>query len=80
MWKNNQKMLCWKLSESELDRGKGVREVWGIKEKGSSYIVGDGDEDRFNEFRGTGFYTITESTFNHGEACFNFTSFTYMIR
>jgi len=41
--------------------------------KESPYVVGYWDEVEFNEFRvrGTGFYTISESTLDDGEDGFN---------
>ncbi len=55
---------------------KGVKKVSRIdvRNKESPYVVGYGDEIRFNEFRVrvTGFYAITEPMLDYGENSFNY--------
>jgi len=47
----------------ELGKGSKISKI-EVRNKGSPYVVGYGDEMRFNEFgvRRTRFYTITEPT------------------
>ena len=61
----------------ELGKGSKISKI-EVRNKESPYVVGYWDEVRFNEFgvRGTGFYTISESTPDDGEDCLNHPSFT----